>query len=237
MFPARIAGFLLLWPFAAWAGTDDAALCEVAATRAAQVANMPVDVMRALTLVETGRSRGGAFRPWPWTINLEGKGYWFDTRAEAEAFARESLAAGARSFDVGCFQINYRWHGQAFASVEQMFGPQENAAYAARFMGKLFAEGGTWEWAAGAYHSRRETLAAGYRARFTRILAGLGSVPDNLPAIVAENTGTVAADPSTWDPFARSNGPVVLARNGSLADRPVSGGGGSLLTRATGALF
>ncbi len=236
MFPARIAGFLLLWPFAAWAGTDDAALCEVAATRAAQAANMPVDVMWALTLVETGRSRGGAFRPWPWTINLEGKGYWFDTRAEAETFARETLAAGARSFDVGCFQINYRWHGEAFASVEQMFGPQENAAYAARFMGELYAEGGTWEWAVGAYHSRTETLAERYRARFVRIREGLDAVA-GLPVVVAANDVAQVASRSTWDPFARGDGPVAVAKNGSLAGGLVSGGGGSLLRRATGALF
>ncbi len=237
MFPARIAGFLLLWPFAAFAATDDAALCEVAAERAAQASGVPVDVMRALTLVETGRSRNGAFRPWPWTINLEGKGYWFDTRAEAEAFARESLAVGARSFDVGCFQINYRWHGQAFVSVEQMFGPDENATYAARFMGELFAEGGTWEWAAGAYHSRTETLAAGYRTRFARIREGLDGTTADLPVVVATDEAVQVATLSTWDPFARGTTTSGVAVNGSLAGALVSSGGGSLLTRAAGALF
>ena len=53
-------------------------------------------------------------RAWPWAINREGKGYWFESREEALAFAKASLAEGRTSFDVGCVQINYRWHGHAF---------------------------------------------------------------------------------------------------------------------------
>jgi soluble lytic murein transglycosylase-like protein len=73
--------------------------------------------------------------------------------------SRGNHARGARSYDVGCFQINYRWHGQHFASLDQMFDPDANAAYAARFLSELYAEFGDWSRAAGAYHSRTPVLS------------------------------------------------------------------------------
>jgi len=239
MFPAKIAGLLCLWPFLAWAASDEAYLCETAALQAAADSNVPPSVMRALTLVETGRAKNGAFRPWPWTVNMEGKGYWFATRAEAVTFVTDSYANGARSFDIGCFQINHRWHGQAFNSFDQMFDPNANARYAAQFIATLYAESGSWETAAGAYHSRSETLAAGYRERFARIQANLDAAPTqtpNLPVVTTSAAPTVVARLSTWDPFARSTGTASAAPNGSLAGGLASTGV-SLLTAANGALF
>ena len=99
---------------------------------------MPQDVLHAISLTETGRPANGRLRPWPWAINREGKGFWFKNRDEALAFAKASVAAGRRSFDVGCFQINYHWHGMNFASLEAMFDPDTGADYAARFLQSLY---------------------------------------------------------------------------------------------------
>ncbi len=144
-------------------------LCEEAAARASAQSGVPLSVLRAIALTETGRTREGAFRPWPWTVNMEGAGKWFDSFEEARAYVAERHARGARSYDVGCFQINYRWHGQHFASLDQMFDPDANAAYAARFLSELHAEFGDWSRAAGAYHSRTPYFAGKYRTRFDRI--------------------------------------------------------------------
>lgn len=149
------------------------ALCDEAAYHASQRTGVPADVLRALTRTETGRSNKGEFNPWPWTVNMEGKGQWFSTRDEASAFAFLGFKDGARSFDVGCFQINYKWHGQAFASLEDMFDPQHNALYAAQFLKKLFEEFGNWNDAAAAYHSRTPEYAEKYKSRFERILTQL----------------------------------------------------------------
>lgn len=148
-------------------------ICERAALRASQQSGVPLSVLRAIALTETGRTKNGSFRPWPWTVNMEGKGVWFDTVEEARAYVARHHGRGARSYDVGCFQINYRWHGQHFASPEAMFDPDANAAYAARFLGELYAEFGDWSRAAGAYHSRTPQYANRYRARFDRIRARL----------------------------------------------------------------
>ena len=156
----------------------DSGICDLVAQQAAQESGVPVSVMKAITRTETGRNQGGRLTPWPWTVNMEGAGHWFDSRAEAQAYVDKHHVRGARSYDVGCFQINYRWHGQHFTSVEAMFDPLTNARYAARFLSELFSETGDWSAAAGAYHSRTPKFANRYRTRFDRIRSRLDTSGD-----------------------------------------------------------
>ena len=164
------------------ASPDVSAVCDRAATLASRETGVPLSVLRAISVTETGRRQGGALRPWPWTVNMEGKGAWFDDMPQALAYIEKEMARGATSFDVGCFQINHRWHGENFASVRQMFDPMANAVYAARFLSNLHAELGDWSQAAGAFHSRTREYADRYRARFDRIRADLGGEAE-VPAI------------------------------------------------------
>lgn len=152
-------------------------ICENAAHQAAAESNVPLSVLRAISLTETGRNIGGEFEPWPWTVNMEGAGKWFDNYAEAKNYVDTHFNRGARSFDVGCFQVNYKWHHQEFSSIEQMFDPLENARYAAKFLTQLFDEFGSWPKAAGAYHSRTPKYAKKYTARFNRIRGNLDTPP------------------------------------------------------------
>ncbi len=194
--PCRAAFVCLALLFAPpGAAADPAAICERAILNGAQGSGVPREVLHAISLTETGRQSGGRLRPWPWAVNREGRGYWFQNRDEALAFARASIAEGRRSFDVGCFQINYHWHGHNFASVEAMFDPDVAAAYAARFLRELHAESGDWSRAAGAYHSRTAHFAQIYRNRFDRILAGLGGQPLIVASSAAEEVAEEAAGP------------------------------------------
>lgn len=172
---------LLFWcsgSVAALATSDPAisGLCDLAARNAAKDHGVPLDVLRAITRTETGRGGKNGLQPWPWTVNMEGAGKWFDNEDDARRYVFAHFKRGARSFDVGCFQINYRWHGQAFDSIDQMFDPVANAQYAARFLKELYSEFGDWTKAAGAYHSRTPTFANKYAARFDRIRNNLGPV-------------------------------------------------------------
>ncbi len=177
--------FLFLLSAAGKGAANEGNLCDVAAEYAAARTGVPADVMKALTRTETGRRMDLALQPWPWTVNMEGRGYWFDTAEEAKAFVFKRFKTGARSFDVGCFQINYKWHGGAFQSIEQMFDPQVNATYAAKFLDSLKSAGDTWVIAAGRYHSRTPEYAEKYRQRFRSIHAGLAdeeNTPSSPPA-------------------------------------------------------
>ena len=156
---------------------DDASevadICNSAAAVAARESGVPVDVLRAISLTETGRRTDFGFAPWPWAVNMAGQGRWFDSFDAARSYVFRHQERGARNFDVGCFQINYRWHGQAFSSVDEMFDPLANARYAAQFLAQLHKEFGNWSSAAGAYHSRTKKHAKKYTARFDRIRASL----------------------------------------------------------------
>lgn len=149
-----------------------AAVCEHAAMQAAAESGVPADILAGLTLTETGRRRGGVVRPWAWSANADGAGSWFDDPASALAFIEDRIAMGRPSVDVGCFQLNYRWHGENFSSVAAMLDPMTNARYAARFVRDLYAETGDWRAAAGAFHSRTPFYANRYLARFDDLRAG-----------------------------------------------------------------
>ncbi|WP_296479487.1 transglycosylase SLT domain-containing protein [Roseinatronobacter sp.] len=163
----------LLW-FTSATASQPAALCENAAQQAATRHGVPLDVLRAVALVETGRARAGQLEPWPWAIHSAGRGHWFESRAEATAYAKSRLNAGHRNVDLGCFQINYRWHGEKFASIDAMMDPIKNADYAARLLAAHKTRLGAWDLAAGAYHSATPHLAQRYIARFREMRAQTG---------------------------------------------------------------
>ncbi|MGL5009274.1 MAG: transglycosylase SLT domain-containing protein [Paracoccaceae bacterium] len=173
---------------AATAVIDPAELCENAAVAAASSYQIPESLMRGLTLTETGRTIEGRLRPWPWAINQAGTGHWFANRDEMIAHARRIISEGATNFDLGCFQLNYRWHAAQFASLEDMIDPEQNAQYAAGHLSEKYTEKGSWEGAVAAYHSATPEHANRYLARFTAIHAGLADEPApprlTAPAIV-----------------------------------------------------
>lgn len=173
----------------AFALARPATSCDQAAAQAARESGVPLEVLLALTRAETGRAGAQGLVPWPWAVNQAGQGYWFDTQAEAEQFVEAQLAFGYSNLDLGCFQLNHRWHGAAFSSLRAMFDPLENARYAAAFLAEKHRQTGDWLTAAGAYHSGTEEYAERYIARFSEILSGLSGMQ------VADLTGGAEALP------------------------------------------
>ncbi|MBD3765433.1 MAG: lytic transglycosylase domain-containing protein [Rhodobacterales bacterium] len=163
------------------AGVPAPEVCDHAARQAATATGVPLDLLRAIARVETGRGAGADRQPWPWALNLGGDGRWLPSLAEAQALAEAEIAGGRRNLDLGCFQLNYRWHGEAFPSIAAMLEPQGNALHAARFLLDLHARLGDWAAAAGAYHSSDPDRAAAYRARVESELAALSGAPDLPP--------------------------------------------------------
>jgi soluble lytic murein transglycosylase-like protein len=148
--------------------------CEEAIGEAARATGVPSRLIGAIGLVEAGRPdpMSQKWRPWPWTINAEGNGAFFNSKSEAIAAVRGLQAAGIRSIAVGCMQVNLMQHPDAFATLEEAFDPKRNANYAGRFLDKLFGRSGDWMIAAGWYHSTTSDLAADYVKRVMAVLAG-----------------------------------------------------------------
>lgn len=219
-----------------------AALCERAIVAGARRGGVPPEVLHAIALTETGRKSNGRVRPYPWAINREGKGFWFATRDEAMAFARQSLAEGRDSFDVGCVQINFRWHGHAFPSLDDMFDPEWTATYAAQFLRNLYEERGSWSEAAGAYHSLTPERAQIYRERFDRLLAGLDpSALTEAEALVASAVPGFAAGGRAARRAAERQAMVERIRSARLEPPPApvmgSVGAGHMIAPAAGSLL
>lgn len=172
--PAAIAALSCV---PAAAVTDPSVACDQAAAHAAQTSGVPIDILLAITRVEAGRNAAS----WPWTINADGQGTFYDTKAEAVSAATAHLTDGTGTFDVGCFQLNIRWHGENFADLSDMFDPIQNANYAADFLMQLYQDSSNWSDAVSAYHSRTDSLAEAYLEKVKAVIAG----PDSADLIAA----------------------------------------------------
>jgi len=64
---------------------------------------IPYTVLYAVALTESGKQvrPTDVYRPWPWTLNIGGRGYFFDSRLAAWQALTASLQAGQRSIDIG----------------------------------------------------------------------------------------------------------------------------------------
>lgn len=169
------------------AAADPSDLCQSAAEAAAHGSGVPAALVRTVMTAESGRpgGKGRALRPWPWALNVDGQGYWPETRDQALSMIDGFLAEGRSSIDIGCFQINLRWHGKAFASPEDMIDPVRNASYAVGFLQDLMNETGSWRAAAGAYHSRDPDRAESYVQRLKAVHATLSGAPPVPPSPTA----------------------------------------------------
>lgn len=167
---------------AARADIPDAAACSAAGHYAEQSSALPQNLLISIGMVESGRADPltGRVAPWPWTVNADGQGQYFQTREEAEAFVRFAEASGARDVDVGCFQISLQSHPDAFATLDDAFDPAHNAAYAARFLGELKSRTGSWNTAIADYHSALPDLGLPYQRLVLAAWKRMGNLPFGL---------------------------------------------------------
>ncbi len=185
------------------------ALCRSAILMAERQTRVPDRLLDAIAVVESGRRdpATGAVFPWPWTINAEGVGHFYDTKADAVAAAQTFLAAGVRSIDVGCMQVNLAQHPNAFATLDQAFDPVANAAYAARFLTQLFNQTNAWPLAAAAYHSMTPDLGAEYARK---VLAAWGVPQPPLSAMAIHPAMAAATTAGSVSPIAPFGPPASL---------------------------
>lgn len=174
--------FCVLFPFQGHSFADPSALCRDAAAKAAVETGVPYDVLIAIATVETGRDD----QPWPWTVNFAGDGHWYESAEEAAESINQAVRDGVTNLDVGCFQLNYRWHGSAFSSVGEMLDPVQNAAYAAEFLSRHHANTGDWALAAAAYHSATPEYAKAYQTKFQATFDRLAGDPDQIAEVTYE---------------------------------------------------
>ena len=132
----------------ATAGPD---LCEREMMQAAKKYDIPLGILFAVGLTETGIN-GHLHAN---ALNLQGDTVYSLDKQQAMQRFRAAKASGMRLIDIGCMQLNYFYHGDRFSSVEEMFDPHKNVDYAARFLKELKQSEGSWTLAVGRYNAGR----------------------------------------------------------------------------------
>jgi hypothetical protein len=174
------------WADAIVAPTSPFAECDQAIGAAAKSASgtvgranrVPDKLLPSIARVESGRldAASGKVRPWPWTINVDGVGYFFDSKPEVIAAVQALQAKGKRSIDVGCMQVNLMHHPKAFADLEEAFDPGTNARYAVKFLTGLYQQTRDWPLATAWYHSSTPEFGEEYqRLVFGRVMTPMGA--------------------------------------------------------------
>ena len=142
---------------------QDTLQCEYLAKDAEKKYELPENILLSISRVESGYQKvDGIIRAWPWTLNAGGDSAYFQTKKAALDSLKKRIVSGVTNIDVGCMQLNYRWHNQFFSNLSEMINPIKNVDYAARFLKKLFHRHGSWEKAVKYYHSSKSKFNVRY---------------------------------------------------------------------------
>lgn len=79
---------------------------------------VPAKSLYSLALAESSRQLPLGTRPWPWTINVAGKSYPYESRQAAwQALQQFMKIHSLKRIDVGIAQVNLGWNGHRFYST------------------------------------------------------------------------------------------------------------------------
>ena len=91
----------------------------------------------------------------PFALNINGKSQYFECKEEAVKAINKAISSGVTNIDIGLAQINYRWHGGKFDSIDSMISAEPNIFYAAEHLSNLKLKHGDWHKALRHYHSAK----------------------------------------------------------------------------------
>ena len=115
--------------------------------------NLPYKLLSAISITETGRKFNGEYIAWPWALNVSGRSFYFENKNKAKLFLKKKITENKKNIDIGCMQINYRYHKKSFKNLENFIDPFENITWAARHLKELHSRYKSWNVAISRYHS------------------------------------------------------------------------------------
>ncbi len=128
-------------------------LCENTIEYTEMQTDIPKGLLLGIGKAEAIRKIKNKFVIWPWTINHAGKSMFFDTKKQMRNYVLKNLKRNDFNMDVGCMQINIKWHKNNFKKISDMFEVNPNISYAASFLQQLKNKHGSWDNAIKYYHS------------------------------------------------------------------------------------
>ena len=127
--------------------------CEAIIKKIESLTDIPTGLLLGIGKAESGRIKNDEIVIWPWTINHAGKSLFFDNKNQMKKYISKHVKEGDNNLDVGCMQINLKWHKHNFKDIKDMIAIEPNVSYAASFLIQLKSKYGTWEKAIKHYHS------------------------------------------------------------------------------------
>ena len=115
--------------------------------------DIPKGLLLGIGKAEAIRKINNKYIIWPWTINHAGKSMFFDTKKQMSKYVFRNLKRNDFNIDVGCMQINIKWHRNNFKKIADMFEVSPNISYAASFLLQLKKKHSSWDKAIKHYHS------------------------------------------------------------------------------------
>jgi hypothetical protein len=128
----------------------------------ASITGFPPEILYSIAMNESRRHG----RPWPWTLNVAGKAYYFEDRIGAWRAAENLRRKKFDRFDIGVMQINWHYHGKLFSNVWEALDPEVNQRVAAVILAHHYFRSGSLARAIGSYHSSKPERAHAYLRRF-----------------------------------------------------------------------
>ena len=128
--------------------------CEKVIETIEDLTDIPKNLLLSIGKSESGRIlKNNKHVIWPWTVNHAGKSLFFDTKNQMKKYVLKHVKKQDYNLDVGCMQINLKWHKNNFKKISDMFAVEPNVSYAASFLLQLKNKHGSWDKAIKHYHS------------------------------------------------------------------------------------
>lgn len=115
---------------------------------------VPAHYVYGIALHESGKTLNHlASRPWPWTLNVEGKAHYYPTRIACWRALTHYLSQGKQWIDIGLMQVNWHYHQKTFQNPWQALDPYFNLQVGVRILRNEYDRTHNWYQAIGRYHS------------------------------------------------------------------------------------
>lgn len=134
----------------------------------ARESGVPAPLLYAVALTESGQSSlsQSHWRPWPWTLNISGRGTYYASRYAAWLALQRALGDEEISVDIGLMQVNWRYHHQALGTPWQSLDPYHNLRVGAAILKRCHSPDVGWWDSVGCYHAPNHLVRAQhYRER------------------------------------------------------------------------
>lgn len=120
-------------------------------------------ILYAIAVLESGKTwSDGIVRPWPWTLNVNGRGVYLNSKEEAvEVYFREKKKQ--KNIDVGICQVSSLYHEDKVTSLIHLMDYTTNIEVAAKILKEaLLSSPDDPVLGVGRYHSWKEERAREY---------------------------------------------------------------------------